>query len=260
MRCVTLLACEGVRRRSSPGKRPGGPQPFDLRPLRGGAHRVRPRPPRAAGDRGARRRGDRESRPRRHGPVASRPGVVVAGPRVDRPAGHESQGAGSRDGDAARRAARTRTRRRRRSRRDRSPVVAVLPDGARAHRGRGVLGGDPTSGLRGDRLGRLRDLHRPGHRRVGRSVGRPRRWSGWSSPATVAPSGSCSVRCPGQPMLGVNVDYASISRVHVADGQPRLVSINETGHFDAEREAVRGPMGDGATIDDAFHRARTMRR
>ena len=64
----------------------------------------------------------------------------------------------------------------------------------------------------------------------------------------------------GQPMLGVNVDYASISRVHVADGQARLVSINETGHFDAERDAVRGPLGDGSTIDDAFHRARTMRR
>jgi 2,3-bisphosphoglycerate-dependent phosphoglycerate mutase len=43
-----------------------------------------------------------------------------------------------------------------------------------------------------------------------------------------------------------NVPYASISRMEVADdGRVRIVSMNETGHFDASREARRGPMGDG---------------
>ena len=59
----------------------------------------------------------------------------------------------------------------------------------------------------------------------------------------------------GQGMMAVNVDYASISRVIVDDGQARFGSINETGHFDADRDGLRGPMGDGGAIDDAFHRA-----
>lgn len=43
-----------------------------------------------------------------------------------------------------------------------------------------------------------------------------------------------------------NVPYASISRVEVTDdGRVRMLSMNETGHFDAAREARRGPMGDG---------------
>ena len=64
----------------------------------------------------------------------------------------------------------------------------------------------------------------------------------------------------GQGMMAVDVDYASITRIVVDDGHARFVSINETGHFDADREAVRGPMGDGLRVDDAFHKARTMRR
>ncbi len=52
----------------------------------------------------------------------------------------------------------------------------------------------------------------------------------------------------------VNVDYASISRVEVKDdGSARFVSINETGHFDADRAGVRGPMNDGGRVRDAFH-------
>lgn len=50
------------------------------------------------------------------------------------------------------------------------------------------------------------------------------------------------------------VDYASITRIDVgADGRQRIVSLNETGHFDADRIGVRGVMNDGARVDDAFH-------
>jgi probable phosphoglycerate mutase len=43
-----------------------------------------------------------------------------------------------------------------------------------------------------------------------------------------------------------NVPYASISRLEVGgDGRVRILSMNETGHFDARRERRRGPMGDG---------------
>jgi hypothetical protein len=38
------------------------------------------------------------------------------------------------------------------------------------------------------------------------------------------------------------------------------VSINETGHFDADRTGLRGPMGDGLAVDDAFHRAGVTQR
>ena len=52
----------------------------------------------------------------------------------------------------------------------------------------------------------------------------------------------------------VNVDYASICRVEVgAGGRQRLVSLNETGHFDADRIGVRGVMNDGTRVADAFH-------
>jgi 2,3-bisphosphoglycerate-dependent phosphoglycerate mutase len=51
----------------------------------------------------------------------------------------------------------------------------------------------------------------------------------------------------------VNVDYASISRVEVDDsGKTRILSLNETGHFDADRIGVRGAMNDGRRVDDAF--------
>ena len=52
----------------------------------------------------------------------------------------------------------------------------------------------------------------------------------------------------------LNVDYASICRVEVgADGRQRFLSLNETGHFDADRIGVRGVMNDGGRVADAFH-------
>lgn len=51
----------------------------------------------------------------------------------------------------------------------------------------------------------------------------------------------------------LNVDYASVCRVLVTDGKSRFVSLNETGHFDAERIGVRGVMNDGMRVADAFH-------
>ena len=51
----------------------------------------------------------------------------------------------------------------------------------------------------------------------------------------------------------LNVDYASICRVEVgADGRQRFLSLNETGHFDADRIGVRGVMNDGGRVADAF--------
>lgn len=44
----------------------------------------------------------------------------------------------------------------------------------------------------------------------------------------------------------VQADYASITRLDVdRDGGVSIVSINETGHFDAWREGITGPMRDG---------------
>ena len=44
-----------------------------------------------------------------------------------------------------------------------------------------------------------------------------------------------------------NIPYASITRVKVLDErEPLVTSLNETGHFDAEREELRGPMRDGS--------------
>jgi broad specificity phosphatase PhoE len=52
----------------------------------------------------------------------------------------------------------------------------------------------------------------------------------------------------------LSVDYASICRIQVdPNGKQRFVSLNETGHFDAERLGVRGVMNDGRRVDDAFH-------
>lgn len=52
----------------------------------------------------------------------------------------------------------------------------------------------------------------------------------------------------------INVDYASICRIEVNDdGAARFVSLNETGHFDADRIGVRGVMNDGQRVRDAFH-------
>lgn len=52
----------------------------------------------------------------------------------------------------------------------------------------------------------------------------------------------------------VSVDYASVSRVEVdSAGKQRFLSLNETGHFDADRLGVRGVMNDGGRVADAFH-------
>ena len=38
----------------------------------------------------------------------------------------------------------------------------------------------------------------------------------------------------------------------IADGRQRFLSLNETGHFDADRIGVRGVMNDGGRVADAF--------
>ncbi len=54
--------------------------------------------------------------------------------------------------------------------------------------------------------------------------------------------------------LPINVDYASICRIEADEsGRCRFLSLNETGHFDADRIGVRGVMNDGRRVDDAFH-------
>ena len=52
------------------------------------------------------------------------------------------------------------------------------------------------------------------------------------------------------PAFHVQTQFASITRVMVENGQPRIVSANETGHFDADRIGVRGPMN---THDELEH-------
>ena len=64
----------------------------------------------------------------------------------------------------------------------------------------------------------------------------------------------------GTMMMPVSVDYASISRITVDDGNARLRSINETGHFDADRLGERGPMNNGVAVDDVFNRLRVRKR
>ena len=44
------------------------------------------------------------------------------------------------------------------------------------------------------------------------------------------------------PSFHVRVEYASITRIRVEQHRSVVVSINETGHFDADRIAMRGPM------------------
>lgn len=63
-----------------------------------------------------------------------------------------------------------------------------------------------------------------------------------------------AVAGPDVGFFPLNVDYASISRVEVgAGGKQRFISLNETGHFDADRIGVRGVMNDGGRVADAFH-------
>ena len=58
-----------------------------------------------------------------------------------------------------------------------------------------------------------------------------------------------SVVGEGGSSLSVTVDYASITRVAVAEHGPRMVSLNETGHFDADRIAIRGAMHLASTVE-----------
>ncbi len=51
-----------------------------------------------------------------------------------------------------------------------------------------------------------------------------------------------------RPSFRVSVDYASITRVRVGEHGPAIRSINETGHFDADRIAMRGPMNSASTV------------
>jgi broad specificity phosphatase PhoE len=63
-----------------------------------------------------------------------------------------------------------------------------------------------------------------------------------------------SVAGPDVGFFPLSVDYASICRISVDDdGRQRFISLNETGHFDADRIGLRGVMNDGQRVDDAFH-------
>ena len=45
------------------------------------------------------------------------------------------------------------------------------------------------------------------------------------------------------------LEYASICRFRVDDGRASLVTLNETAHFDASREAIRGAMNTAPSIE-----------
>ena len=63
-----------------------------------------------------------------------------------------------------------------------------------------------------------------------------------------------TVAGPDVGFFPLSVDYASICRVNVdPGGKQRFISLNETGHFDADRIGVRGVMNDGGRVADAFH-------
>ena len=50
------------------------------------------------------------------------------------------------------------------------------------------------------------------------------------------------------PTFHAQLEYAAICRFAVGDGRASLTTLNETGHFDADRQAIRGPMNTGPTI------------
>lgn len=50
------------------------------------------------------------------------------------------------------------------------------------------------------------------------------------------------------PSFHVKVEFASITRVRVEEHRSVLLSLNETGHFDADRIAMRGPMHTASTL------------
>jgi broad specificity phosphatase PhoE len=63
-----------------------------------------------------------------------------------------------------------------------------------------------------------------------------------------------AVAGPDVGFFPLSVDYASVCRINIdADGKQRFISLNETGHFDADRIGVRGVMNDGGRVADAFH-------
>jgi len=51
------------------------------------------------------------------------------------------------------------------------------------------------------------------------------------------------------PGFHIRAQFASITRILIEDGQARISSANETGHFDADRIAVRGPMNTHAELE-----------
>lgn len=52
------------------------------------------------------------------------------------------------------------------------------------------------------------------------------------------------------------LEYASITRVAVADNDVRLLSLNETAHFDGRREGTNGPLRDGGSGEGALPKVR----
>ena len=50
------------------------------------------------------------------------------------------------------------------------------------------------------------------------------------------------------PAFHVQTQFASITRIKVENGQSRIMSANETGHFDADRIGLRGPMNTHADL------------
>ena len=50
------------------------------------------------------------------------------------------------------------------------------------------------------------------------------------------------------PSFHVKVEFASITRIRVEKSRSVLLSLNETGHFDADRIAMRGAMNTASTL------------
>lgn len=51
------------------------------------------------------------------------------------------------------------------------------------------------------------------------------------------------------PSFHVKVEFASITRIRIEEQRAVLVSLNETGHFDADRIAMRGAMNTTSTMN-----------
>lgn len=51
------------------------------------------------------------------------------------------------------------------------------------------------------------------------------------------------------PSFHAQLEYAAICRFNVGDGKASLATLNETAHFDAAREAIRGAMNTAPTIE-----------